>query len=69
MKEVFIKKEENKLCLNKNNKRIFYLSGKSYVDGRWASCGWQIEASSFEEASKIAESDKTYRVHSISINK
>jgi hypothetical protein len=51
-----------------NEKKNFYLSGMSFVDGRWASCGWIIEAENFVEASKIAEADKTFRVHSISDN-
>lgn len=61
-------KENNKMHEQEGNKRVFYLSGKSFVEGRWASCGWQIEASSFEEAARKVEADKTYKVHSISDN-
>lgn len=55
------KKEETK-------KHLYYASGKSLIEGRWQSCGWTIEADSFLEAAKIAESDKTFRIHSLSDN-
>jgi uncharacterized protein YciI len=51
-----------------DNNKHFYVSGMSYVEGRWASCGWIIEAENFVEASKIAEADEKFRVHSISDN-
>jgi hypothetical protein len=37
---------------NIEEKKTFYLSGMSYVEGIWASCGWQIEAISFEDAAR-----------------
>lgn len=44
----------------------YYVSGMSLVDGKWMSCGWRIEATSFVDAARKAEADKTFRVHSIS---
>ena len=49
-------------------KQTFYASGKSFVDGSWQSCGWQIEASSFAEAAAIAEADPTFKLHTLSDN-
>ena len=52
------KKEKPKL-------KKYYASGKSLIDGEWQSCGWTIEANSFAEAAKIAEDDKTFKIHSL----
>lgn len=57
-----IKVEEPK----KPKKKKYYASGMSLVEGRWQSCGWTIEASSFSEAAKIAESDENFRIHRLS---
>ncbi len=53
-----LKKEENK-------SNLYYASGMSLVNGEWQSCGLTIEANSFSEAAKIAEDDKTFRIHSL----
>ena len=53
------KKEESKL-------KQYYASGMTLVEGRWQSCGWTIKANSFLEAAQIAESDETFRIHSLS---
>lgn len=45
--------------------KSYYASGMSLVNGRWQSCGWNIQASSFAEAARIAEEDKTFRIHSL----
>lgn len=55
------KKEESE-------KHLYYASGMSLIEGKWQSCGWTIEAKSFAEAARIAESDKNYRIHSLSDN-
>lgn len=51
-------KEETKL-------KQYHASGMALIEGRWQSCGWTIEASSFTEAAKIAEADEKFRLHSI----
>ena len=53
-----------------NNKKLknYYASGMALIEGRWQSCGWMIEASSFVEAAKIAEEDEKFRIHSLSDN-
>ena len=53
------KKKESK-------KKTYHASGMTLVEGRWQSCGWTIEANSFIEAAQIAESDETFRIHSLS---
>lgn len=53
------KKEESQ-------KKLYYASGMSLIEGRWQSCGWTIEATSFAEAAQIAEADETFRIHSLS---
>lgn len=55
--------KESKKKLNR-----YYASGMTLVEGKWQSCGWTIEAESFVEAAKIAEADKSYRIHSLSDN-
>lgn len=54
--------ENNTIKQDTNNTRSFHISGKSFVDGGWYSCGWDIQAKSFEEAAKIAEADPTFQV-------
>lgn len=49
-------------------KKSYYASGMALVNGQWQSCGWNIQATSFLEAAKIAASDPTFRVHSLSDN-
>lgn len=49
-----------------SKKRKFHASGMSLIDGKWQSCGWTIEATSFSEAARVAESDGTFRLHSLS---
>ena len=53
------KKENQKL-------KQYYASGMTFVEGRWQSCGWTIEAESFLEAAKIADADEKFRIHSLS---
>ena len=55
-----------KIEVEEPKKKQYYASGMSLVDGKWQSCGWTIEADSFLEAAKIAEADKTFRIHSLS---
>ena len=50
----------------KKEKKLYYASGMSLVDGQWQSCGWPIEAESFVEAAQIAEADENFRLHSLS---
>lgn len=52
----------------KKELKHYYASGMSLVEGKWQSCGWMIEAESFVEAVKIVESNKTFRLHSLSDN-
>lgn len=51
-----------------DSKKLYYASGMALVEGRWQSCGWQIEAESFTEAARIAEADETFRLHSLKDN-
>lgn len=44
----------------------YYVSGMAFIDGKWQSCVWKIEANSFVDAARKAEAEKTFRVHSIS---
>ena len=64
--------EENKYIYNSKkevqNKKLYYASGMTLIEGKWQSCGWNIEANSFVEAAQIAESDKNFRIHSLSDN-
>ena len=50
----------------KKELKRYYASGMLLINGKWQSCGWSIEAESFVEAAKIAEADKTFRIHSLS---
>jgi hypothetical protein len=50
---------------SKPKQKTYYASGKSFIDGRWQTCGWSIEANSFEEAARIAEADENFRLHSL----
>lgn len=54
-----------KIEVEEPKKKRYYASGMSLVDGKWQSCGWTIKADSFLEAAKIAEADKTFRIHSL----
>lgn len=55
-----------KIEVEEPKKKQYYASGMSLVNGKWQSCGWTIEAESFLEAAKIAEADKTFKIHSLS---
>lgn len=61
--------EENEYIYNSKkevpNKKLYYASGMTLIEGKWQSCGWNIEANSFVEAAQIAESDKNFRIHSL----
>lgn len=55
----------------RKSRNLFEKSDVSYwgddnLEGKWQSCGWTIEADSFLEAAKIVETDKTFRIHSLS---
>lgn len=43
----------------------YYASGSAFVEGKWQSCGWVIEANSFVEAAKIAEADEKFKIYSL----
>lgn len=60
-----LKKKKVQEHKEEQKKKLYYASGMSFVEGRWASCGWTIEANSFAEAAQIAEADKNFRIHSL----
>lgn len=66
----FIKTSSNNEKEKKETKeeklKNYYASGLTLVEGRWQSCGWNIQAHSFTEAAQIAENDEKFRLHSLS---
>ena len=50
---------------NKSNTKVYHASGVKLSNGEWWKCCRKIEANSLSEAAKIAESDNTFRLHSI----
>lgn len=69
-KNVLDELNSGKIQVEESKKELkhYYASGMSLVEGKWQSCGWTIKAESFVEAAKIAEADKTFRIHSLSDN-
>ena len=54
--------------IEKSELHHYYASGMAFIEGRWKSCGWTIDAPSFIEAARIANSDDNFRIHSLSDN-
>ena len=50
---------------NKSNTKVYHASGVKLSNGEWWKCCRKIEANSLSEAAKIAESDNSFRLHSI----
>ena len=62
-KSNYLKENINKE--NISNTKVYRASGVKLSNGEWWKCYWKIEANPLSEAAKIAESDNSFRLHSI----